>query len=117
MLRDQSSSMIDNQLPKKNHIVRLVKECLCLQEKMLRIVDNLRDSRNIKIVEGVVLKSDSDVRSPKQLDALPVDPAARDHEVNARLLNGVVSLFETHALEVKMNQADKDEVQRSLDEG
>lgn len=68
-------------------------------------------------MDGVVFKSDTDVRSPKKLDALPVDPTARDAEVNYRLVDGVVSLFETHAVEVKMNDADKEAVQRSLDEG
>lgn len=83
----------------------------------MRIVDNVRSARNIVIAEGVVLKGEPDVRSGKKLDALPVDPTARDAEVNYRLMDGVVSLFETHALEVKMNQADKEEMQRSLEEG
>lgn len=51
------------------------------------------------------------------MDSLPVDPTARDAEVNYRLMDGVVSLFETHAVEVKMNQADKETLQRSLEEG
>lgn len=38
-------------------------------------------------------------------------------QVNYRLLDGVVSIFETHALEVKMNEADKETLQRSLEEG
>ncbi|XP_013165459.1 PREDICTED: uncharacterized protein LOC106116244 [Papilio xuthus] len=99
-----------------------VKDCkgdyfLCVKEKMLKMVDNLRASRRITIAEGVVLKGEPDVRSPKKLDSLPVDPTARDAEVNYRLMDGVVSLFETHALEVKMNPADKETVQRSLEEG
>lgn len=53
----------------------------------------------------------------KKYDALPVDPTARDAEVNYRLVDGVLSLFETHALEVKMNPADKETLQRSLEEG
>lgn len=57
------------------------------------------------------------MRSPKKLDALPVDPSARDVEVNYRLMDGVVSLFETHAVEVKLNPADKETLQRSLEEG
>lgn len=84
---------------------------------MLRIVDNLRASRNIQIVEGVVFKGEPEPRASKKLDALPVDPTARDAEVNYRLVDGVVSLFETHALEVKMNEADKQTIQRSLEEG
>lgn len=84
---------------------------------MLRIVDNLRASRSITIVDGVVFKGEPEPRSAKKLDALPVDPTARDAEVNYRLVDGVVSLFETHAVEVKMNQADKESIQRSLEEG
>lgn len=80
-------------------------------------MDNLRAARSIAIVEGVVLKGEPDVRVGKKLDSLPVDPTARDAEVNYRLLDGVVSLFETHALEVKLNDADKAEMQRSLEEG
>lgn len=38
-------------------------------------------------------------------------------QVNYRLLDGVVSLFETHAVEVKMNEADKETLQRSIEEG
>lgn len=83
----------------------------------MRIVDNLRAARSVAIAEGVVLKGEPDVRAGKKLDTLPVDPTARDAEVNYRLVDGVVSLFETHALEVKMNQADKEEMQRSLEEG
>lgn len=83
----------------------------------MRIVDNLRGARNIVIAEGVVLKGEPDVRTGKKLDTLPIDPTARDAEVNYRLMDGVVSLFETHALEVKLNQADKEEMQRSLEEG
>ncbi|KAL0811306.1 hypothetical protein ABMA28_009720 [Loxostege sticticalis] len=101
--------------------INFVKDCkgdyiLCVKEKLLRIVDNLRASRSITIAEGIVLKGDPDKRA-KKLDALPVDPSARDVEVNYRLMDGVVSLFETHAVEVKMNQADKETLQRSLDEG
>lgn len=84
---------------------------------MLRVVDNLRASRSITIVDGVYFKGEPEPRSAKKNDALPVDPTARDAEVNHRLVDGVVSLFETHALEVKMNQADKDTLQRSLEEG
>ncbi|XP_028177081.1 uncharacterized protein LOC135083644 [Ostrinia nubilalis] len=101
--------------------INFVKDCrgdytLCVKEKLLRIVDNLRASRSITIAEGIVFKGDPDKRA-KKLDALPVDESARDLEVNYRLMDGVVSLFETHALEVKMNQADKETLQRSLDEG
>ncbi|CAH0401549.1 unnamed protein product [Chilo suppressalis] len=101
--------------------INFIKDCkgdyiLCVKEKMLRIVDNLRASRSINIAEGIVLKGDPDKRA-KKLDALPVDPSARDVEVNYRLMDGVVSLFETHAVEVKMNQSDKETLQRSLDEG
>lgn len=84
---------------------------------MLRIVDNLRAARNINIAEGIVLKGEPEKRTGKKFDALPVDPTARDAEVNYRLVDGVLSLFETHALEVKMNPADKETLQRSLDEG
>ncbi|OWR51343.1 uncharacterized protein LOC116774800 [Danaus plexippus] len=102
--------------------INFVKDCrgdyiLCVKEKLLRIVDNLRAARSVAIAEGVVLKGEPDVRAGKKLDTLPVDPTARDAEVNYRLVDGVVSLFETHALEVKMNQADKEEMQRSLEEG
>ncbi|XP_047036315.1 uncharacterized protein LOC124642060 [Helicoverpa zea] len=102
--------------------INFIKDCkgdyiLCVKEKMLRIVDNLRASRSITIVDGVVFKGEPEPRSAKKMDALPVDPTARDAEVNYRLVDGVVSLFETHALEVKMNQADKDTIQRSLEEG
>ncbi|KAH9644674.1 hypothetical protein HF086_011843 [Spodoptera exigua] len=102
--------------------INFIKDCkgdyiLCVKEKMLRIVDNLRASRSITIVDGVVFKGEPEPRSAKKLDALPVDPTARDAEVNYRLVDGVVSLFETHALEVKMNQADKESIQRSLEEG
>ncbi|XP_072935263.1 uncharacterized protein [Epargyreus clarus] len=102
--------------------ISFIKDCnvdyiACVKEKLLAIVENLRASRSIKIVDGVTLKSDAVMRSPKQLDDLPVDPTARDNEVNQRLLQGVVSIFETHALQVEMNQADKQEVQRSLEEG
>ncbi|CAG4964232.1 unnamed protein product [Parnassius apollo] len=84
---------------------------------MLKIVDNLRATRSITISEGVVLKGEPEMRSPKKLDALPVDPTARNAEVNYRLVDGVVNLFETHAIEVKMNPTDKETVQRSLEEG
>lgn len=84
---------------------------------MLKIVDNLRAARSINIAEGIILKGEPEKRTPKKLDALPVDPSARDAEVNYRLMDGVVSLFETHALEVKMNDADKQTIQRSLEEG
>ncbi|XP_013185080.1 uncharacterized protein LOC106130723 [Amyelois transitella] len=99
-----------------------VKDCkgdyfLCVKEKLLKIVDNLRASRSITIAEGVVLKGEPEVRTGKKLDTLPVDPTARDAEVNYRLMDGVVSLFETHAVEVKMNDADKETIQRSLEEG
>ncbi|CAK1594303.1 unnamed protein product [Parnassius mnemosyne] len=102
--------------------IGFVKDCkgdyiLCVKEKLLKIVDNLRTSRSITIAEGVVLKGEPDMRSPKKLDALPVDPTARNAEVNYRLVDGVVNLFETHAIEVKMNPADKESVQRSLEEG
>lgn len=83
----------------------------------MRIVDNLRASRSVTIIDGVVFKGDPETRSPKKLDALPVDPTARDAEINYRLLDGVVSLFETHSVEVKMNPADKESIQRSLEEG
>ncbi|XP_068625693.1 uncharacterized protein [Battus philenor] len=99
-----------------------VKDCkgdyfLCVKEKMLKMVENLRASRSITIAEGIVLKGEPDSRAARKLDSLPVDPTARDAEVNHRLLDGVVSLFETHAVEVKMNPADKETVQRSLEEG
>ncbi|CAH2234562.1 uncharacterized protein LOC120634327 [Pararge aegeria] len=102
--------------------INFIKDCrgdfnLCVKEKLLRIVDNLRATRSISIAEGVVLKGEPDVRSGKKLDSLPEDPTARDAEVNYRLMDGVVSLFETHAIEVKMNDADKAEMQRSLEEG
>ncbi|KAJ2940090.1 hypothetical protein O0L34_g14127 [Tuta absoluta] len=102
--------------------INFIKDCrgdyiLCVKEKMLKIVDNLRASRSIAIAEGVVFKGEPDVRTGKKLDSLPVDPTARDAEVNYRLLDGVVSLFETHALEVKMNKQDKETVARSLEEG
>ncbi|KAJ8709514.1 hypothetical protein PYW08_009518 [Mythimna loreyi] len=102
--------------------INFIKDCkgdyiLCVKEKMLRVVDNLRASKSITIVDGVVFKGEPEPRSAKKMDALPVDPTARDAEVNYRLVDGVVSLFETHALEVKMNQADKDTIQRSLEEG
>ncbi|XP_049880850.1 uncharacterized protein LOC126377197 [Pectinophora gossypiella] len=102
--------------------INFVKDCkgdymLCVKEKLLKIVDNLRASRSITIAEGVVLKGEPDARSGKKLDALPVDVTARDAEVNYRLLDGVVSLFETHAVEVKMNKQDKETMQRSLEEG
>lgn len=84
---------------------------------MLKVVDNLRASRSITIVDGVLMKGEPEVRSPKKLDTLPVDPTARDAEVNIRLLDGLVSLFETHAVEVKMNKDDKETLQRSLEEG
>ncbi|XP_063629845.1 uncharacterized protein LOC134801243 [Cydia splendana] len=99
-----------------------VKDCqgdyfLCVKEKLLKIVDNLRASRSITIADGIILKSNQEMRAPKKLDSLPVDPSARDVEVNYRLMDGVVSLFETHAVEVKLNQADKETLQRSLEEG
>ncbi|XP_075986831.1 uncharacterized protein LOC142983710 [Anticarsia gemmatalis] len=102
--------------------INFIKDChgdyiLCVKEKMLRIVDNLRAARSVTIVEGVYFRGEPEPRSSKSLDALPVDPSARDAEVNSRLVDGVVSLFETHALEVKMNEADKQSVQRSLEEG
>lgn len=84
---------------------------------MLKIVDNLRASRSITIVDGVLLKGEPEFRSPKKLDALPIDPTARDAEVNYRLLDGTVGLFETHSVEVKMNKDDKETLQRSLEEG
>ncbi|XP_026732285.1 uncharacterized protein LOC113497042 [Trichoplusia ni] len=101
--------------------LNFIKDChgdyiMCVKEKMLTIVDNLRASRSIPIVDGVVFKGEPDLKARK-LDALPVDPTARDAEVNYRLVDGVVSLFETHAVEVKMNQADKETLQRSLEEG
>ncbi|KOB69847.1 Osiris 9, partial [Operophtera brumata] len=86
-------------------------------EKLLRIVDNARSTRSITIVDGVIFKGEPEKRAGKKLDALPVDPTARDAEVNYRLMDGVVSLFETHALEVKMNESDKETLQRSLEEG
>lgn len=88
-----------------------------MQEKVLRIVDNLRSSRNIVVAEGVVFKADPSQRSPKKLDVLPTDPDARDAELNSRLFDGVVDLFQNHALEVKMNSKDKEVIQRSLEEG
>ncbi|XP_059050468.1 uncharacterized protein LOC131845421 [Achroia grisella] len=99
-----------------------VKDCkgdyfLCVKEKLLRIVDNLRASRSITIAEGIVLKGEPDKKAGKKLDSLPVDVTSRDAEVNYRLMDGVVSLFETHAVEVKMNEADKETLQRSLEEG
>lgn len=84
---------------------------------MLRIVDNMKAARSITIVEGVALKGEPDVQAFKKPDPLPLDPVTRDAEVNYRLVDGVVKLFETHAVEVKMNQADKETLQRSLDEG
>ncbi|XP_047513049.1 uncharacterized protein LOC125054943 [Pieris napi] len=102
--------------------INFIKDCrgdyfLCVKEKMLRIVDNVRASRSIAIVDGIVLKGEPALRSAKQLEPLPIDPIARDTEVNYRLLDGVVNLFETHALEVKMNEADKESFKRSLEEG
>ncbi|VVC90302.1 unnamed protein product [Leptidea sinapis] len=102
--------------------INFIKDCqgdyfLCVKEKLLKIVDNVRSSRSITIAEGLVLKGEPNVRAGKQLEDLPIDPIARDAEVNYRLLDGVVNVFETHALEVKMNNADKETVQRSLDEG
>ncbi|XP_041985126.1 uncharacterized protein LOC121737539 [Aricia agestis] len=102
--------------------INFIKDCkgdyiLCVKEKLLKIVDNVRSARSITIVDGVTLRSDSEVRTPKKLDSLPVDPTERDAEVNYRLMDGVVSLFETHAFEVKMNEADKQTIQRSLEEG
>ncbi|KAI8423213.1 hypothetical protein MSG28_014251 [Choristoneura fumiferana] len=99
-----------------------VKDCqgdyaLCVKEKLLKIVDNMRASRSITITDGIILKGSQEMRAPKKLDALPVDPSARDAEVNYRLMDGVVSLFETHAVEVKLNPADKETLQRSLEEG
>jgi hypothetical protein len=88
-----------------------------LQEKMLRMVDNLRASRSLTIAEGIVLKGEPEARSSRKLDVLPVDPTARDAEVNTRLLDGLVGLFESHTVEVKLNEADKDTLQRSLEEG
>ncbi|XP_037296099.1 uncharacterized protein LOC115454700 [Manduca sexta] len=102
--------------------INFIKDChgdyiLCVKEKMLTIVDNLRTVRNLKIAEGVVFKAESEPLPLKPVEPLPVDPSARDAEVNYRLLDGVVNLFETHALEVKMNNEDKESLQRSLDEG
>ncbi|KAJ0170879.1 hypothetical protein K1T71_013651 [Dendrolimus kikuchii] len=102
--------------------ISFIKDCkgdyiLCVKEKMLRIVDNMKATRSIPIVDGVAFKGEPDVQALKKPDPLPLDPVTRDAEVNYRLVDGVVKLFETHAVEVKMNQADKDTLQRSLDEG
>ncbi|XP_038219603.1 uncharacterized protein LOC119837890 isoform X2 [Zerene cesonia] len=102
--------------------INFIKDCqgdyfLCVKEKLLKIVDNVRASRSIAIAEGVVLKGEPGQRAGKQLEPLPIDPIARDTEVNYRLLDGVVNLFETHSLEVKMNEAEKESFQRSLEEG
>ncbi|GBP17579.1 hypothetical protein EVAR_12290_1 [Eumeta japonica] len=100
-----------------------VKDCrsgnyfLCVKEKLLRIVDNVRAARSITIAEGLILKGDPENRTPKKFDPLPVDPTVREAEVNDRLVDGVFSVFETHSLELKMNDADKETIQRSLEEG
>lgn len=80
-------------------------------------MENLRSSRSIVIAEGVVFKADPSQRAPKKLDVLPTDPDTRDAELNSRLVDGVIDLFQSHALEVKMNSHDKEVIQRSLEEG
>ncbi|XP_004926113.1 uncharacterized protein LOC101740865 [Bombyx mori] len=99
--------------------ISFVQDCnedyfLCVKEKLLRIVENARTSRSVNLVDGVFIKGEPGKPST---EPLPADPEARDAEVNYRLLDGVVNLFETHSIEVKMNPAEKEELQRSLEEG
>lgn len=88
------------------------------QERALQYVDGV--DGDIEITEGIKLveteKPTAHGRSLNDID-LPVDPEARESEIDSLLVDRAARFLGSHTLQFKVPKDSIDDMQRSLDEG
>ncbi|XP_063369157.1 uncharacterized protein LOC134657512 [Cydia amplana] len=104
-------------------VIGVVRSCaeedvsLCLKERALKYVENLATAREVNIADGISLLGSGSPRSARSFDPLPEDPAARENQVESRLLDATADFLEDHVIQLRMPKSTVEDVKRSLEEG
>ncbi|XP_063629648.1 uncharacterized protein LOC134801051 [Cydia splendana] len=104
-------------------VIGVVKSCaeedvaLCLKERALKYVENLATAREVNIADGISLLGSGSPRSARSFEPLPEDPAARENQVESRLLDATADFLENHVIQLRMPKSTVEDVKRSLEEG
>ncbi|XP_061723235.1 uncharacterized protein LOC133529520 [Cydia pomonella] len=104
-------------------VIGVVRSCaeedvsLCLKERALKYVENLATAREVNIADGISLLGSGSPRSARSFEPLPEDPAARENQVESRLLDATADFLENHVIQLRMPKSTVEDVKRSLEEG
>ncbi|XP_063389516.1 uncharacterized protein LOC134675231 [Cydia fagiglandana] len=104
-------------------VIGVVRSCaeedvsLCLKERALKYVENLATAREVNIADGISLLGSGSPRSARSFEPLPEDPAARENQVETRLLDAAADFLENHVIQLRMPKSTVEDVKRSLEEG
>ncbi|XP_028043630.1 uncharacterized protein LOC114253070 [Bombyx mandarina] len=90
---------------------------LCLKEKALRYVENVSNSRELNLIDGVSLIGQGSPRSARSFEPLPDEPRARENQVDLRLLDGVADFLENFVIQIRLPKGAIESAKRSLEEG
>ncbi|XP_048001476.1 uncharacterized protein LOC125238243 [Leguminivora glycinivorella] len=104
-------------------VIGVVRSCaeedvsLCLKERALKYVENLATAREVNLADGISLLGSGSPRSARSFEPLPEDPAARENQVESRLLDATADFLENHVIQLRMPKSTVEDVKRSLEEG
>ncbi|XP_063541689.1 uncharacterized protein LOC134750460 [Cydia strobilella] len=104
-------------------VIGVVRSCaeedvsLCLKERALKYVENLATAREVNISDGISLLGSGSPRSARSFEPLSEDPAARENQVESRLLDATADFLENHVIQLRMPKSTVEDVKRSLEEG
>ncbi|XP_049880857.1 uncharacterized protein LOC126377205 [Pectinophora gossypiella] len=75
---------------------------MCLKEKALKYTENLANSKELSVVDGIAFSGTGSPRSARSYDPLPEEPKAREAMIEDRILDNVVDFLDSHVLQLRM---------------
>ncbi|XP_028177089.1 uncharacterized protein LOC114364930 [Ostrinia furnacalis] len=90
---------------------------LCLKEKAMKYTENLANSKDMSVVDGISFTRTGSPRSARSYEPLPDDPKARESQIEERILDNVVDFLDNHALQLRMPRVFEDDNSVGDEEG
>lgn len=72
------------------------------QEKALKYTENLANSKELSLADGIAFSKTGGSRSARSYEPLSADPKAREVQIEDRILDNVVDFMDNHILQLRM---------------
>lgn len=72
------------------------------QEKALKYTENLANSKELSLADGIAFSKTGGSRSARSYEPLSAEPKIREVQIEDRILDNVVDFLDNHVLQLRM---------------